>query len=262
MIADFPRSRGVSLRFTVEGSARAKNSKPFVVLGHDLRLAQVITNLVDNACSFSQPGGEVRIRLSRENAEASGEADGAGDRVVIAVEDEGPGIPAHALERIFERFYTDRPDDGFGQNSGLGLSISRQIVEAHSGQIWAENCARARRAGGPGQGRRRDPSGGAPRANRRRRSLCRQSSRRVRMKSPTLEPVSCSDSLHACALVVGERGMLIRGPSGAGKSTLSLAILSRARASGLFAALVADDRVFLSLASSHLIARGARVSRA
>jgi HPr kinase/phosphorylase len=64
-------------------------------------------------------------------------------------------------------------------------------------------------------------------------------------------------SLHACALVVGERGMLIRGPSGAGKSTLSLAILSRARAAGSFAALVADDRVFLSVASSRLLARGA-----
>ena len=64
-------------------------------------------------------------------------------------------------------------------------------------------------------------------------------------------------SLHACALVVGERGMLIRGPSGAGKSTLSLAILSRARAAGSFAALVADDRVFLSVRSARLLARGA-----
>jgi two-component system sensor histidine kinase ChvG len=55
------------------------------------------------------------------------------------VEDDGPGIPPHALERIFERFYTDRPEQGFGQNSGLGLSISRQIVEAHGGTIRAEN---------------------------------------------------------------------------------------------------------------------------
>jgi two-component system, OmpR family, sensor histidine kinase ChvG len=139
MIADSPRSRGVSLRFTVVGGAKAKNAKSFVVMGHDSRLAQVITNLIDNACSFSQPGGEVRIRLSRETTPASGEAEGGADRVVIAVEDDGLGVPAHALERIFERFYTDRPDDGFGQNSGLGLSISRQIVEAHSGRIWAEN---------------------------------------------------------------------------------------------------------------------------
>jgi two-component system sensor histidine kinase ChvG len=136
VIADSPRSRGISLRFTVAGAAKAKNASSFVVMGHDSRLAQVMTNLIDNACSFSQAAGEVRIRLSRE---AAGEAEGGADRVIVAIEDDGPGIPPHALERIFERFYTDRPDDGFGQNSGLGLSISRQIVEAHSGRIWAEN---------------------------------------------------------------------------------------------------------------------------
>ena len=57
----------------------------------------------------------------------------------VIVDDDGPGVPPHALERVFERFYTDRPEQGFGQNSGLGLSISRQIVEAHDGRIWAEN---------------------------------------------------------------------------------------------------------------------------
>ena len=59
--------------------------------------------------------------------------------MIITVDDDGPGVPPHALERIFERFYTDRPNQGFGQNSGLGLSISRQIVEAHGGRIWAMN---------------------------------------------------------------------------------------------------------------------------
>ena len=59
--------------------------------------------------------------------------------VEITIEDDGPGIPPHALERVFERFYTDRPDQGCGQNSGLGLSISRQIVEAHRGTIRADN---------------------------------------------------------------------------------------------------------------------------
>jgi len=113
-----------------------EGSRPdFFVMGHDSRLAQVITNLVDNACSFSEPGGEVRIRLSR----VRGEADREGDRIRIVVEDDGPGIPPHALERIFDRFYTDRPNEGFGQNSGLGLSISRQIVQAHSGRLWGEN---------------------------------------------------------------------------------------------------------------------------
>jgi len=59
--------------------------------------------------------------------------------IEIVVDDEGPGIRPDALEKIFERFYTDRPHQGFGQNSGLGLSISKQIIEAHGGKIWAEN---------------------------------------------------------------------------------------------------------------------------
>jgi two-component system sensor histidine kinase ChvG len=101
----------------------------YIVPGHDLRLGQVITNIVDNACSFSPEGGEVRVFMQREP-----------HAVTMSVEDDGPGIPPHALERIFERFYTDRPEEqGFGQNSGLGLSISRQIVEAHRGTIAAEN---------------------------------------------------------------------------------------------------------------------------
>ena len=72
---------------------------------------------------------------------------------MITVDDDGPGIPPHALERIFERFYTDRPNQGFGQNSGLGLSISRQIVEAHGGRIWATNrLAEAAAVKVPGSG--------------------------------------------------------------------------------------------------------------
>lgn len=111
----------------------------YFVLGHDSRLAQVVTNLIDNACSFSEPGGVVRLALERASARTEPEAEEPFDRIVITVDDEGPGIPQHALERIFERFYTDRPNQGFGQNSGLGLSISRQIVEAHGGRIWACN---------------------------------------------------------------------------------------------------------------------------
>jgi two-component system, OmpR family, sensor histidine kinase ChvG len=60
-------------------------------------------------------------------------------QIEIVVDDDGPGIRPDALERIFERFYTDRPHQGFGQNSGLGLSISKQIIDAHGGRIWAEN---------------------------------------------------------------------------------------------------------------------------
>jgi len=100
----------------------------FLIMGHDSRIGQVITNLIDNARSFSPPDKAVKVGLAR-----------GADYVEVTVEDEGPGIADHALERIFDRFYTDRPNQGFGQNSGLGLSISRQIVEAHGGKIWADN---------------------------------------------------------------------------------------------------------------------------
>ncbi|MEI6573642.1 MAG: sensor histidine kinase [Alphaproteobacteria bacterium] len=99
-----------------------------IIIGHDSRLGQVLNNLIDNAKSFSESGGEIRVTVTREP-----------EAVVITVDDDGPGIPAHAFEKIFDRFYTDRPDRGFGENSGLGLSISRQIIEAHRGRIWAEN---------------------------------------------------------------------------------------------------------------------------
>ena len=100
----------------------------YAIIGHDSRLGQVVNNLLDNARSFSPSYAKVRVALRRVRNE-----------IELVCEDEGPGIPEHALERIFERFYTDRPEQGFGQNSGLGLSISRQIVQAHRGTIRAEN---------------------------------------------------------------------------------------------------------------------------
>jgi two-component system sensor histidine kinase ChvG len=119
---------------------RGKNaSADYFVLGHDSRLAQVVTNLIDNARSFSERGGVVRVALERTSARREPEGRHFSNHIVITVDDDGPGVPPHALERIFERFYTDRPSQGFGQNSGLGLSISRQIVEAHGGRIWACN---------------------------------------------------------------------------------------------------------------------------
>jgi two-component system sensor histidine kinase ChvG len=120
-------------------SAPPHGAQAFDVLGHDSRLGQVMVNLLDNARSFAPPGSDVRVGLTRE-----------GDSIVVTVDDDGPGIPEHALERIFERFYTDRPDHGFGQNSGLGLSISRQIVEAHRGSLTASN--RRHPAGSPDAG--------------------------------------------------------------------------------------------------------------
>jgi two-component system, OmpR family, sensor histidine kinase ChvG len=108
--------------------AYSSGARPYHAVGHDSRLSQVIVNLLDNAISFSPPGGRVTVAARR-----------VGHEIQIAVEDEGPGIPPENLERIFERFYTDRPQESFGQNSGLGLNISRQIVVAHGGRLWAEN---------------------------------------------------------------------------------------------------------------------------
>ncbi|RXT48972.1 sensor histidine kinase [Bradyrhizobium betae] len=102
----------------------------FAVTGHDSRLGQVVSNLLSNAQSFSEAGSKVRLICRRVRGE-----------IEIVVDDDGPGIRDDALDRIFERFYTDRPHQGFGQNSGLGLSISKQIVDAHGGRIWAENRA-------------------------------------------------------------------------------------------------------------------------
>jgi two-component system sensor histidine kinase ChvG len=99
------------------------------VKGNSDRLAQVFGNLLSNALSFSPEDGRVFVRVSVQN-----------DTIMVQVDDQGPGIPENKLQTIFERFYTERPQhEGYGNHSGLGLSISKQIVEAHSGQLWAEN---------------------------------------------------------------------------------------------------------------------------
>jgi two-component system sensor histidine kinase ChvG len=123
---EVPRDDGVKIAL----SCRCARDAPeeFTVPGHDSRLGQVIDNLLSNARSFSPPGGTVRVTCHRLK-----------DEVEIRVDDDGPGVRPEAINKIFERFYTDRPEQGFGQNSGLGLSISRQIVEGHGGRIWAEN---------------------------------------------------------------------------------------------------------------------------
>lgn len=101
---------------------------PIIVHGLEARLAQVFVNLITNAISFCEDGDAIRVwARKREN------------RVLIVIEDTGPGIPDQSLGKIFKRFYSQRPDEHFGNNSGLGLAISKQIVEAHGGVIWAEN---------------------------------------------------------------------------------------------------------------------------
>jgi len=102
---------------------------PLNVLGQEGRLAQVFRNVISNAYSFSPDGGRITVTVSREGA-----------TVRVDVDDEGPGIPSGAEKRIFERFYTERPDkEKFGTHSGLGLNISAQIIEAHDGSLDAAN---------------------------------------------------------------------------------------------------------------------------
>ncbi|GAB4357742.1 MAG: sensor histidine kinase [Oricola sp.] len=125
---------GIELKLHVDKPPAG--AKGYFVSGHETRIGQVITNLVQNAFSFvPAEGGRVDIRMSMTPR-----------AIVVLVEDNGPGIQADNFEKIFQRFYTDRPGpDQFGRNSGLGLSISRQIVEAHGGTLTAENIP-----GGPG----------------------------------------------------------------------------------------------------------------
>src|SRR5579863_7085242 len=120
------RDDGVKVSLKFEGGG----PRVFQVPGHDSRLGQVVDNLIENARSFSPPGGTVRVTCRRLKS-----------HVEIYVDDDGPGVQPDAFEKVFERFYTDRPHQGFGQNSGLGLSISKQIIEAHGGAIWVENRA-------------------------------------------------------------------------------------------------------------------------
>ncbi|MBX4869226.1 sensor histidine kinase [Rhizobium bangladeshense] len=122
----------VEIDYVVERKPNIKTR--FVVNGHDLRIGQIVTNLIENARSFvPEKDGRITVRLLRTRS-----------RCITTIEDNGPGIQAENIDRIFERFYTDRPEsEGFGQNSGLGLSISRQIAEAHGGSLRAENIVDA-----------------------------------------------------------------------------------------------------------------------
>jgi two-component system sensor histidine kinase ChvG len=120
---DMAQGRGVTVEL-----AKRSGKGPVIVNGHESRLAQVFANLIDNAVSFSPKGGVVRVALATDAEE-----------ITVTVTDEGRGITGD-FGKIFQRFYTDRPDtEHFGDHSGLGLSISKQIVDAHKGTIRAHN---------------------------------------------------------------------------------------------------------------------------
>jgi two-component system sensor histidine kinase ChvG len=113
----------------VDIELKEQEDEKFYTHGMGHRLAQVFQNLLDNALSFSPPNSKITISLTRRLG-----------AIIVVLEDEGPGIPETKLETIFERFYSERPEtESFGNHSGLGLSICRQIILAHQGRIFAEN---------------------------------------------------------------------------------------------------------------------------
>ena len=114
----------------VDVDLRISASPPYLAHGHDGRYGQVFRNVIDNALSFSPPESKIVVELTREPR---------GGPFVVTIDDEGPGIPEENLESIFRRFYSERPTEHFGQHSGLGLSICRQIMETYGGSIAATN---------------------------------------------------------------------------------------------------------------------------
>ena len=140
-LTDIERAAASSERATVEWHLEA--DADLTVCASEGRLGQVFRNILANALSFSPANTKIIVRAQREVRRD-------GDVISVTIDDDGPGIRPENLESIFERFYSDRPVEGpdgkvekFGTHSGLGLSISRQIVEAADGRIWAENRRRA-----------------------------------------------------------------------------------------------------------------------
>jgi len=128
---------GPRLQLQLEGGG-------LTVMGIESYLGQVFRNLIDNAISFSPEDGVINISVKRRH-----------DQVVIEVEDDGPGIDEDKLTKVFERFYSERPEsEPFGTHSGLGLNICRQIISAHDGKIHAENRYRLQGPDGPTLGAR------------------------------------------------------------------------------------------------------------
>ena len=122
---DTGAAQGVAVKVACSGEDE------LLVNAIESRIAQVLRNLLSNALSFSPPDGAILMTARREDG-----------KVLVTVEDDGPGIPENKLEAIFDRFYTERPEsEKFGTHSGLGLSISKQIAEAHGGSLKASNRA-------------------------------------------------------------------------------------------------------------------------
>jgi two-component system, OmpR family, sensor histidine kinase ChvG len=123
-------AKAAATKANVEVELRISANPPFAAHGHDGRYGQVVRNVLDNALSFSPPGSRILVELRRAPR---------GGPFLVTIDDEGAGIPEENLESIFQRFYSERPTEHFGQHSGLGLSICRQILETYGGSISASN---------------------------------------------------------------------------------------------------------------------------
>ena len=195
-------------------------------MGKPDRLARAINTIIDNAVSFSPPGGLVEIAAAR-----------VGDEVRIRIDDEGPGVPAEAREAIFNRFHSVRPEgENFGRHSGLGLAIARAIVEGHDGEIDVQD--------------RDDAPSGA-------RFTIRLAGGGPRMNQLNHAPgrASRAETLHASTVAIDGRAVLITGPSGSGKSDLALRLLDRGFT------LVSDDQTIVRRDGDRLIASRAAEHR-
>ena len=188
-------------------------------MGKPDRLARAINNIIDNAVSFSPPGGLVEIAAAR-----------VGDEVRIRIDDEGPGVPPEAREAIFNRFHSVRPEgEEFGRHSGLGLAIARAIVEGHDGEIDVQD-----RDDAPSGARFTIRlAGGRPRMNAAYMRRDRAFPPRPSTRAPS--PSTAAQSSSA-------------GPSGSGKSDLALRLLDRGFT------LVSDDQTIVSRDGDRLIA--------
>ena len=118
--------RSTSLNYNIKFQYEFKN---ILIEGNEEKIAQVIDNIIDNAFSFANDKGQMEIKLKLEN-----------NKVLIFFDDDGPGFSTLGITKVFDRFYSERPiDEEFGKHSGLGLSISKQIIEAHNAEIKVEN---------------------------------------------------------------------------------------------------------------------------
>ena len=114
--------RGINIKLKINGS------KKYQILGIENRIEQIIANLLENSISFSRDNQSIEVHVNKDKE----------GRVLLKVIDEGEGFKENETEKIFERFYSNRPEK-FGQHSGLGLNIVKNLVELHNGKIYASN---------------------------------------------------------------------------------------------------------------------------